>query len=116
MYAFDFARYQKNNSTRFSDRRVFTQPGSRSEELNVSTTSLLSLRKRLSKRTCGYDRVGPKVDIATGRRVATASAAIAVAFVSTESSTAHRDTSDTKFTKGDIPTKPMRVSVANATE
>jgi hypothetical protein len=28
MNAFDFTRYEKNNSTRFSDRRVFTQPGS----------------------------------------------------------------------------------------
>jgi len=41
-------------------RRCGVRSGSRTEELNVSTTSPLSLRKRLSK--CGYDRVGPLPD------------------------------------------------------
>jgi hypothetical protein len=31
MNAFDFTRYEKNNSTRFSEHGVFTQPGSRAD-------------------------------------------------------------------------------------
>jgi len=46
MNAFDFARYQKNNSTRFSDRRVFTQPGSKAERLTPSKSSPQFIREQ----------------------------------------------------------------------